>query len=68
MNNRQKWQKELYSKYWINKVKKYGFDSYCKGLCKLIESKSPNSVYELAIGTGYPFAINFFQKGILSKR
>jgi SAM-dependent methyltransferase len=67
MSNRQKWQKELYSKYWLNKVKKYGFDSYCKGLCKLIESKSPNSVYELAIGTGYPFAINFFKKGILVK-
>lgn len=64
MDDRSQWQKEKYSRFWINRVKQYGFDSYCKGLCKMIEDKQPQSVYELAIGTGWPFAINFFQKGI----
>jgi len=64
MEDRLKWQKEKYSRFWINRVKKYGFDAYCQGLCEMVESKKPGSVYELGIGTGWPFAINFFQKGI----
>ena len=64
MENRLRWQKEMYSRFWIYRVKQYGFDAYCKGLCEMVESKQPISVYELGIGTGWPFAINFFQKGI----
>lgn len=64
MENRSQWQREKYSRFWIDRVKQYGFDAYCKGLCEMVESKQPVSVYELAIGTGWPFAINFFQKGI----
>lgn len=64
MKNRLQWQKEKYSRFWIDRVKQYGFDAYCKGLCEMVESKKPVSVYEFAIGTGWPFAISFFQKGI----
>jgi len=64
MKDRLTWQKEKYSRFWINRVKYYGFDSYCKGLCMLVESKEPSSVFEVGIGTGFPFGINFFQKGI----
>jgi ubiquinone/menaquinone biosynthesis C-methylase UbiE len=64
MNNRLRWQKEKYSRFWLKRVEEYGFDSYCKGLCKIVEEKTPKSVYEIAIGTGWPFAINFIKKGI----
>jgi len=64
MKNREEWQKTKYSKFWSNQVKKYGFDPYCQGLYNLILSNKPSSVYELAIGTGWPFAKNFFDLGI----
>ena len=64
MRNREKWQKKSYSFYWSEQVKKYGFDDYCKGLCDLIEIKSPQTVYDLGIGNGFPFAGYFFEKGI----
>lgn len=64
MKNREKWQKDAYSKYWLNQVNNYGFDNYCKGLFDLIDRKKPKSIYELAIGTGWPFAIKFHENGI----
>lgn len=64
MKDRAKWQKETYSKFWTNQVTKYGFDSYCKGLFEMIQKKKPSKVYELAIGTGWPFAINFQKQGV----
>ena len=42
----------------------YGIDFYCKGLLRLIEKNQPQSVFELAIGTGYPFAEKLLISGI----
>lgn len=42
----------------------YGFDAYCHGLCELVLQSRPARVYELAIGTGWPFAETFLRKGI----
>lgn len=64
MKNRANWQRENYAKYWVDQVSKYGFDDYCKGLLNLILSKKPSSVYELAIGTGWPFAISLNENGV----
>lgn len=64
MKDRVNWQKNKYSKFWANQVVKYGFDEYCQGLCKFVESKKPRSVFELAIGTGWPFATRFNEAGI----
>jgi SAM-dependent methyltransferase len=64
MKNREDWQKNKYSKFWSNQVKKYGFDNYCKGLLNLILSYNPSRVYELAIGTGWPFAKTISDLGI----
>ncbi|MFA6260097.1 MAG: class I SAM-dependent methyltransferase [Bacteroidia bacterium] len=64
MKDRVNWQKNKYSKFWANQVVKYGFDDYCQGLCTLVESKHPQSVFELAIGTGWPFATRFTEAGI----
>lgn len=64
MKDRAAWQKKSYSHFWADQVVKYGFDDYCKGLCEMVEKKKPSSVYEMAIGTGWPFAITFYEKGI----
>jgi len=64
MNDINYWIKNKYSYYWIDRVKEYGFDEYCKGLCAVVENKHPKSVYEIGIGTGWPFAINFYNKGM----
>lgn len=52
----ERWKRDIYPKYWIRKSREYGLDHYCKGLISLIEESQPKSVFELAIGTGYPFA------------
>ena len=64
MKDRAEWQKKQYSRFWSGQVLKYGFDDYCKGLCELVEKRKPSSVYEMGIGTGWPFAITFHEKGI----
>jgi len=64
MKDSLKYHKESYPLFWAYQVKKYGFDDYCKGLCDLIEINSPNTVYELGIGTGWPFAAYFHEKGV----
>lgn len=55
---------DVYSKYWIDaREKRYGFLGYDKNLCSLICEHVPkgSKLFEVAIGTGYPFA-DFFQK------
>ncbi len=64
MKNRDSWQKDNYAKFWVEQVNKYGLDEYCKGLIELILSKNPSKVYELAIGTGWPFAISLSEKNV----
>jgi SAM-dependent methyltransferase len=65
VKNRSEWQNKKYSLFWNSQVVKYGFDQYCKGLCKMVEKSQPSSVYEMAIGTGWPFAITFHEKGMI---
>lgn len=60
----ERWKREIYPKYWIRKSREYGLDHYCKGLISLIEERHPKYVFELAIGTGYPFAENLLAAGI----
>ena len=52
----ERWKRDIYPTYWIRKSREYGLDNYCKGLIALIEEMQPKTVFELAIGTGYPFA------------
>ena len=58
------WKRDIYPRYWMRKSREYGFDSYCKGLLDLVEECRPGSVFELAIGTGHPFAENLLTAGI----
>jgi ubiquinone/menaquinone biosynthesis C-methylase UbiE len=64
MKNRESWQKNKYAKFWVEQVNNYGFDEYCKGLIKLLLSKNPSNAYELAIGTGWPFATSLSERNI----
>jgi hypothetical protein len=52
----ERWMRDIYPKHWIRKSHEHGLDHYCKGLIDLIEERQPKSAFELAIGTGYPFA------------
>ncbi len=54
--NFERWKRNIYPAYWIRKSREYGLDSYCRGLIALIMKNDPKSAFELAIGTGYPFA------------
>lgn len=58
------WKRHIYPWYWLRVSKKYPVDGYCKGLIKIVEEASPKSCFELGIGTGYPFAKSFSDKGI----
>ena len=62
--NNDKWKKNIYPKYWSRASRAYGLDSYCAGLIKLVESYSPRTVFELAIGNGFPFAEAFCARGV----
>lgn len=59
-----RWKKNVYPKYWSRASKAYGIDAYCRGLIRLVQSHSPRTVFELAIGNGFPFAGTFSSSGI----
>lgn len=60
----ERWKRDVYPRYWIRKSRQYGLDFYCKGLLALIKERQPVSAFELAIGTGYPFAKQLLGAGI----
>ncbi len=53
-----------YPAYWSRASKRYGLDAYGEGLLQLIAHCAPRSAFELAIGTGYPFAETLHKQGI----
>ena len=60
----ERWKRNIYPRYWIRKSLEYGLDSYCRGLLTLLQKSHPKSAFELAIGTGYPFAEKLLAAGI----
>lgn len=46
--------KKVYSKFWVNQTKKYGYDKYEQNLVRLISQSVPKKVFEVGIGTGWP--------------
>lgn len=56
--------KEVYSKFWVNQTKKYGYGKYTKSLVRLIEKSSPKIVFEVGIGTGWPIGAALKKRGI----
>lgn len=56
--------KTVYSKFWANQTKIYGHDEYTKKLVSMILYSSPQKVFEVAIGTGWPIGAALKAKGI----
>lgn len=56
--------KNIYSKFWVNQTKKYGYGIYEQNLVKLISKPSPRKVFEVGIGTGWPIGAALKKKGI----
>lgn len=56
--------KTVYSKFWKNQTKKYGYSAYERNLVKLITASSPERVFAVGIGTGWPIEAALKEKGI----
>lgn len=68
MIDRKTFLREVYSKYWIDaREKKYGFLDYDKNVCSLLVNIAGDvrrkKMLEVAIGTGYPYAVYFDNVG-----
>lgn len=57
--------KEIYSKYWADQTKKYGYAPYEQNRVKLVAQSSPKRVFEVGIGTGWPIGVALKEKGIV---
>lgn len=60
----QQYYKNVYSKFWIEQTKKYGYGSYNENLVRLIAQSSPQRIFEVGIGTGWPIGAALKEKGI----
>lgn len=56
--------KNVYSKFWLEQTKKYGYSPYEQNLVRLIAKSSPQKVFEVGIGTGWPIGAALKEKGI----
>lgn len=56
--------KNIYSKFWENQTKNYGYEKYTKNLVRLISKSSPRRAFEVGIGTGWPIGVALKEKGI----
>lgn len=56
--------KTVYSKFWKNQTKKYGYSAYERNLVQLIADSLPDKVFEVGIGTGWPVGAALKEKGI----
>ncbi len=54
----------VYSQFWKNQTKKYGYTAYERNLIRLIAGTSPERVFEVGIGTGWPIGAHLKEKGI----
>lgn len=63
---RKRFMRDVYSRYWSTaREEKYGFLEYDRRLCDLLAATRPPParLLEVAVGTGYPFAEAFAQRG-----
>lgn len=56
--------KTVYSKYWKDQTKKYGYAPYEQNLVRLIMQSAPKRVFEVGIGTGWPIGTALKEKGV----
>lgn len=56
--------KTVYNKFWAEQTKKYGYAPYEQNLVRLIAKSSPQRVFEVGIGTGWPIGAALKKQGI----
>lgn len=59
-----KYYKEIYSKFWVNQTKKYGYSTYEQNIVRLVSKSTPKKVFEVGIGTGWPIGNALKESGI----
>lgn len=57
--------KNVYSKFWANQSKNYGYEEYTRKLVEMIGQTSVQRVFEVGIGTGWPVGAALKDKGII---
>lgn len=55
--NKEEYFEKVYSSFWHNQVKKYGFTQYEDFALKRIMKNNPKTAFEVGIGTGWPMAV-----------
>lgn len=56
--------KTVYSKFWENQTKRYGYGLYERNLVRIILRSSPKKVFEVGIGTGWPIGAALKKEGV----
>lgn len=54
----------VYSRFWREQTRKYGYGVYEKNLTGLILRSSPRQVFEVGIGTGWPIGAALKKRGV----
>ena len=66
-DRRKQYMADVYSAFWQRQVLVYGFTDYHQGMIELVQSIRPrlagHRLLECAIGTGWPFAVEFARRG-----
>lgn len=57
--------KDVYSKIWVYQTKNYGYEEYVQRVVQMIGQSSPQRVFEVGIGTGWPIGVALKEKGIM---
>ncbi|MCI8947327.1 MAG: methyltransferase domain-containing protein [Lachnospiraceae bacterium] len=65
--NETQYYETVYSRFWVNQTRKYGYGIYEKNLVRLVLKSSPERVFEVGIGTGWPIgcAVKKGKEGIV---
>ncbi|MCI9141173.1 MAG: class I SAM-dependent methyltransferase [Lachnospiraceae bacterium] len=60
----QQYYKKVYSKFWVGQTHIYGYGKYEQSIVRQILKVSPQRVFEVGIGTGWPIGASLKRKGI----
>lgn len=65
-DKRKRYMADVYSKFWVRRVQEYGFSDYHRAMIELVNhfqsQVAGNRMLECAVGTGYPFALEFARR------
>lgn len=62
--NKEEYFEKVYSSFWHNQVKKYGYTQYEDFAIKKMLKNEPKTAFEVGIGTGWPMAVTIKEQNI----